>query len=41
MLISIIDSYMSKLFAFETEPDRVEVMETVADVLRDVLRAHD
>ena len=41
MLISMVDSYMSKLFAFGTEPDRVEVMETVADVFRDVLRARD
>ena len=41
MLISIVDSYMSKLFSFETEPDRVDVMETVADVFRDVLHAHD
>ena len=41
MLISMVDSHMSKLLAFRTEPDPVEVMEKVADVLRDVLRAHD
>ena len=41
MLISMIEPYMSKLFSFETEPGRVEVMETVADVLRDGLHAHD
>ncbi len=41
MLISLIDSYMSKLFMLGTEPDRVAVMETVADVFRDILRAHD
>ncbi len=41
MLISMIDSYVSKLFMLGTEPDRVAVMETVADVFRDVLRARD
>ena len=41
MLISMLESYMSKLLAFEAEPDRLEVMETVADVIRDVLHAHD
>ena len=41
MLISTVDSYMSNLFAFRTELDRAEVMEKVADVFRDVLRAHD
>ena len=39
MLISMLESYMSKLFAFENEPDRTEVMETLADVFRDLLRA--
>lgn len=41
MLISMVESYMWKLFAFEGEPDRVAVMETVADVVCDVLRADD
>jgi AcrR family transcriptional regulator len=41
MLISMVESYMWKLFTLGTEPDRVAVMETVADVFRDVLRAPD
>ena len=39
MLISMLESYMSKLFAFENESDRTEVMETLTDVFLDVLRA--
>ena len=41
MLISMVESYMWKLFTFEAEPDRVEVMGTLADVFCDVLRASE
>ncbi len=39
MLISMVEAYMWKLFTFEAEPDRAEVMGTMAEVFGDVLRA--
>ena len=41
MLISMVESFMAKLFTFGIEPDRADVMETMADVFRDVLHVHD
>ena len=41
MLISLVDSFMARLFTLEIEPDRRDVMETLADVFRDILRARD
>ena len=41
MLISMVESFMAKLFTLGIEPDRVDVMETIADVIRDVLHVRD
>lgn len=41
MIISMLESYMSKLLTFEEEPDKEAVMATLADVILDVLHANN